>query len=396
MFAWFACAPGGLDAESLLNLAAELRAILGVFGTAHAETSEPRRYLATPPGMTAFANAVRASRASSFRIGVDDSSVRESQVRARVRYDEIWGQESFVQAEIRLVFDPSAAGVDPGDVASRVRDLVQLAIDRWPGAAAYVSDRPPHFDRFSIYGDGSNRYAPITWAELSKYAVGCFWVTYLGAGLCERLGGVERVLAEAPAPIKLRGREGVWLQLSELPPAPEGALEQLQRYLAPILDWTDVEIMAGRPRSRELAGTTYLPEKTRAEHAAERAARKHRDAAPPIEYVPDLAEDATAPQDVTLNLYFAAPLNEPGLAQMEAVIEAWFGAGLDGAFPYDEDGPSGMHQVDGPSIDGAVLRYTIDFGSADADAAIQDLAERLAECESLHALRIVVGTETVG
>ncbi|MFN8526488.1 MAG: hypothetical protein U0821_25585 [Chloroflexota bacterium] len=275
-------------------------------------------------------------------------------------------------------------------------ELIRDPFRQYPCAAALVSDRPMDFGITTSWEGDRRVHVPVTRSELSRLGRGCFWGTGLGAGLCERLGGVERVLAEAPAPIKLRGREGVWLQLSELPPAPARALEELQRYLAPILDWTDAEIMAGRPRSREFAGTAYVPEKTRAEHAAERAARKHRDAAPPIEYVPDLAEDATAPQDVTLNLYFAAPLNEPGLAQMEAVIEAWFGAGLDGAFPYDEDGPSGMHQVDGPSIDGAVLRYTIDFGSADADAAIQDLAERLAECESLHALQIVVGTETVG
>lgn len=62
----------------------------------------------------------------------------------------------------------------------------------------------------------------------------------------------------------------------------------------------------------------------------------------------------------------------------------------------DETGEGVLHAIDGPSVDGRVMRWSVDLGSADAGRALRELAERLAEIAEIRVQRIVVGVETVG
>jgi hypothetical protein len=52
--------------------------------------------------------------------------------------------------------------------------------------------------------------------------------------------------------------------------------------------------------------------------------------------------------------------------------------------------------LNGPSLDGAVLRWSIDFGSSDALAAVHALAQRLANLPEVTVTEVALGTEELG
>ena len=104
-------------------------------------------------------------------------------------------------------------------------------IERWAEpltiAAAGIT-----YGKCATYGDGSlylsqreREHGRLReWQAVRRFVRGITWGTMLGPDLCARLGGQDCVLRDAPVAIArpLDGG-GVWLQLSEKPPAPLAA-----------------------------------------------------------------------------------------------------------------------------------------------------------------------------
>jgi hypothetical protein len=79
-------------------------------------------------------------------------------------------------------------------------------------------------------------------SDVRRYIIGAYWCHALGRDLCQRLGGQDAVLREAPVAIALPLDEGVWLRLSrESNPGAE-ALDRLADYLSPLLNYSERDV----------------------------------------------------------------------------------------------------------------------------------------------------------
>ena len=174
----------------------------------------------------------------------------------------------------------------------------------------------------------------------------------LGPDLCEELGRKERVLKNAPVAAARPLGNGVWLQASASPNSDSTILDPLRGYLAPLLSWTRTDTGGGPPppATTEPARRPTIYRES-AQHIVGRI---------PTKFMPNAGGDRG------LNLYFA---ETPDPAQRTAIVEAvrkWYALGLTGGF-----GGSGFHKLNGPTIDGRVMRWRIDFGSADCRRTVR-------------------------
>jgi hypothetical protein len=215
----------------------------------------------------------------------------------------------------------------------------------------------------------------LLWPDVCRYSRGAFWGTGLGPDLCDPLSGRDRVLRDAPVSVAQPLGDGAWLQLSGIPPAEPAELQQLATFLQPLLTWTAADLLA-HARSHV---TTIPPEE-----------EQHRPRQRPIRGAPTLPVRFRRDFEGTggFNLHLAAPPTAAQRDDIQAVMDAWYQDGFWGAF-----GGRGLHELTGPSVDGAVLRWFIDFGSADERIAVRVLAQRLAPLPGLAGARLVIGTE---
>jgi hypothetical protein len=61
-----------------------------------------------------------------------------------------------------------------------------------------------------------------------------------------------------------------------------------------------------------------------------------------------------------------------------------------------EFGGKGFHDITGPTVDGRVLRWHADLGSADVERAVHELAGRLAKLKDPTVRRLIIGTQSAG
>jgi len=214
----------------------------------------------------------------------------------------------------------------------------------------------------------------------------------LGPDLCARLGGQDRVLRDAPVAIArpLDGG-GVWLQLSEVPPAPLAVLEPFAAYLDPVRDWTYADITTTPPLPRRVH--TFTPLRTTAPFPAY-----------PIE------STGLRRGDSGLTLYLASPPTQTQIAELTAAVAAWDDARTplqhtrqrNGS---DEASESIFHTLQaptytlyGPAVVGNVLRWRtrLGFAARDPDWRLPDLCSRIADVPGVQVEKLVVGTETIG
>jgi len=95
--------------------------------------------------------------------------------------------------------------------------------------------------------------------------------------------------------------------------------------------------------------------------------------------------------DSALNIKLADPPTLLQQAIVEEVVDRWYEDGAEHGF-----GDGHLHYLNGPSLDGAVLRWSIDFGSSDALAAVHALAQRLANLPEVTVTEVALGTEELG
>jgi hypothetical protein len=215
----------------------------------------------------------------------------------------------------------------------------------------------------------------------------------LGAEHCRILGGVDFVLRHAPAALVSPLGEGVWLQLSDQPPASPEHRQHLAEFLQPVLTWTGADVRAIRAHlaaqdhsdAWQRIGPTEpdAPTRARARRQLRRTVRPTLRKSVPIFRLSELDIDSA------LSIELAAPPSPLQHALIEAIVDEWYRKGVGGGF-----GDGGFHMLRGPAVDGAVLTWAIDFGSGDAPAALGELSEKLAAAPEVAVIGLSVGVQT--
>jgi hypothetical protein len=229
---WLA-GPPSLAGEGPLHVALldDLLSLLRAYRIRSVHTSEPRYYRPGPKGRVRLTEALLAGRAESLYLSaaLPAGAAGSAGASIRLRFED--RPDFAVDVGARIL-----AGGGGAQVPALARDVAEFVV-RWfaplRAAAAFVSDRlnaDPGRTEHELEG---LRPSLMRWSALIRYARGAFWGTGLGPELCAHLGGREQVLREAPVAIKRALGEGVWLQVSEAPPAEPQALDRLTEYLAP-------------------------------------------------------------------------------------------------------------------------------------------------------------------
>lgn len=196
---------------------------------------------------------------------------------------------------------------------------------------------------------------------LEQFARGPGWALWLTGGLIEGLGGRERVI-RAPVARVVERPSGLWLEATKSPwDFTEEKAAEIEAYLAPVLPTAEQVLAADAPQPSQVRPANHPT-----------AEDEYRDyAGSPVrrEWLPTASEGDV---DHTFNVHLAASPSGDGTSALERAVMAWYDAGVEEAFP-----PGGFHYIDGPAWDGAVARWFVDMGYADAGAAFSDLARRL-------------------
>jgi hypothetical protein len=414
--AWIGAPPDVRQDGTLVHaVVSDLLRLLQPYHLQPIYTSEPRHYRLTPKGLAMLEEALLARRADMVIIltttWIPSFSTIDDSVNAMISMRSSRFPDS--STSVGLSIRPVRAEAF-GRIAAELTDFVTRWFAPLRAAAAFVSTSgysPSDAGTRSWRQTGDTpmstaveyaRYITLMqWFEITRYARGAFWGTGLGPDLCERIGGRDRVLAEAPAPIVRPLGDGAWLQLSPMLPADPEDLARLASFLQPILDWTQQDLNRlrtewwARRRAEEEAGRAGASVKESAEAMLREAEvrgegpiRGQRKAVA-VRGIDNLGVD------VTLNVSLALPPTPLQVALAELVVDQWYGDGFDGAFQGDY-GEGGFHSLHGPSVDGAVLRWHADLGTADGLLAIRALARRLANIPTIAVRRLTLGTEEVG
>lgn len=390
--AWLAGPPSlRTEAQLLTTLVDDLLGLLKPYAVRSVWTSEPRIYRTGPRGRALLADALADNRVTMFILASQPGAMAAGHAAVTVNLGQHPEQPLATSVDLSLQPYSDAAW---WTVAAQLTEFVTRWFAPLQAAAAFVSTSSIehhqwHGDTGTVTAYERERHLPSLsqWPDLRRYLRGAFWGTGLGPDLCAQLGGQDRVLHEAPVTLAQRLDHGLWLQLSEIPPAEPAALARLAAYLAPLLEWTRADVLAGEAEARarqayaesaasvEASVSSGMPEPATSHHGGRRRAVPMR----------LIGEPGT---DVGLNVYLATPPTPSQRVTVETALEAWYRLGSTGAF-----GGAGFHDVIGPSADGAVLRWLVDLGSADDRRALRALAEQLAELPGVTVERLVVGTE---
>lgn len=347
-------------------------------------SSEPRYYQPTPQGAAALSAALAAKHIDSLELGSPARpKAQSSQVSGSLHLGFSWRSDLAVTVGIMV----QPAGIAPSAVADHLTSFVGRWFERLDAASAFVSyfrlegrkqvgDAP----RMTTHEEERGRTIPFQYEVLKRYMRGAFWGTGLGSELCQQLGGREVVLRDAPATISRRLGAGVWLQLSpEGPIAADGTLASLRHFLAPVLRWSPHEVrnlVAATPtptlQADQPPGPTGI--------ATHEAPRQRRRAVP----VADAGDEGG------LNIYLDTAPSPIDVASITATVADWFRDGVNEAF----GGP--LHELTGPVTEHTVMRWRIDFGTADTRRAVRDLSRRLGGLPGIGVSRLVVGVESAG
>jgi hypothetical protein len=170
---------------------------------------------------------------------------------------------------------------------------------------------------------------------------------------------------------------GVWLQAPSEPNSDSTILEPLRSYLGPLLTWTRADTGAPAPPP----AATEPVDPTRINRLNDQLSHKVRPI--PARFKRD------AGIDTGLNLHFAEAPTPAQRSAAEKVVGGWYVEGATGSF-----GGVGFHELTGPTLDGRVMRWRIDFGSADSRRAVRWISRELTGIPGAPGIeRIVIGTE---
>jgi hypothetical protein len=395
--AWLGAAPElRARADVLVGLVDSVLALVEPWGVESVSTSEPHTYRLSPRGRAQLARALADGRVDDLVLASPLPAPSPGQGVAAGAVASVFpGGGRSVGAlgsvGIRLAVGPG------GGVAETTARLVAFlrqwfaAIDasaafvslltweRFPGGGAAAWRQVGDAPELTALEREPDRGTLEPGPAVRRFARGAFWGTGLGRELCARLGGRERVLQEAPVPLRQALGEGVWLQVSEAPPAEAAALARLAAYMAPLLNWTRSDV-------RALVGAVRPPPVDRAPQPAATPPRPAARARVPVRWLESIEES-----EIGLNVYLTTEPDREQLVRLRDAVEAWYAANAGGALA-----GKGFQLLGGPSVDGVVVRWSADLGAADPLAAVADLARRLASLPGPEVTRLEVGTEEVG
>jgi hypothetical protein len=395
--AWLAAPPTLRDAHELVfALVDDLLLVLRPYAIRTIYTSEPRYYRLGSTGRARLAEALTSGQVENLHLGSDPATRAQGSAVASLFLGSKASVDTATRVGIRIQpYEDS--GAEPALIARQLVHFVARWFGRLRAAAAFVSDRLDDDTNCTVYEAERSQGALFTWPALRRYSRGVFWGTGLGPDHCAQLGGREQVLRDAPADVRRPLEEGVWLQLSEVPPAEPYAYRRLGEYLAPLMTWTrdDVQLMvpsagdtaetASSAIARQPAELPSIPGTLQGLPSGSLGRRR----AVPMRLIGGDVEVQTG-----LNVYLSEPPTPGQLEALIAAVQAWYQEGFDGAFPSGL-GQGAFHHLFGPSVEGAVLRWHVDFGSADERHALKSLRMRLADVTNVSVLRLIVGTETL-
>lgn len=405
--AWIAGPPALRDQpELLVSLTDDLLSLLAPFPIGPIYSSEPREYRLTTRGRSSLANAIRADRINTLVFATSPQPPLTTGLNRATALLALSSRQNGDQStQLQLQLRPA----DPARFAPLARQVIDF-VTRWfaelGAASAFVST-------YNVTVNGEIGDSPVVtaherrrgaiatgWTASCRYIRGAFWGTGLGSELCARLGGRERVLHDAPVEIARAVNDGVWLQVSNGIPA-EDALVRLAAFLSPVLDWAASDILGANAEGRrqweatrpETAADDLSPllleamAQARAQVSTEASVAGRN--AVPIRGLGQFLDELGV--DVAINIQLSEPPTRQQLAQLMATLYVWYEAGFQGEF-----GGKGFHDLTGPTIDGRVVRWHADLGSADGERAVKELAGRLARVRHLTVRRLVLGTDSAG
>lgn len=226
---------------------------------------------------------------------------------------------------------------------------------------------------------------------------GAYWANVLSAAHIERLGGMRRIIAEAPAAVVEDVSGGaaplVYLQLTEsVLDVPRDELAKLRAFLRPVLPGT-----AGRgadDTSEEAStGLTVgfvqtLPTALAAGRASSPFGPQTELTALPIERTPAFEENYP---DVAVTLALHEELSAGPRNRLERLLDRWYEVAVHGGYGGHIHSMSGIHA--GEDQGHPTLEWTVDFGNASEEALqtlLQELSDFISE-EGVAVERVVLG-----
>ena len=348
-------------------------------------SDEPRTYSADRRGLGALAEKIRVKAVGGLDISGSAPGGSIGDVTAQINLGRSHPYRSPLATSVWIAMRSNG---DRADTAARLVDFVKGWFVPMRAASAFVSySGRPGAGHSSDWGTvtrheaAPDRTVLVEWADLRRFARGAFWGTGLGFELCERLGGRDRILSQAPAPVKEHLNGAVWLQLSSVPPADELALQKLSSFMSPLLQWTRADLRTQFPESRPT-----MPESGGRRRRPEDLPTAHR---VPMRILDSFHEDRSG----GLNIYLAVAPNPEQRIAIEESVRTWYESSFQGFFASRFG--IGFHDIQGPRIDGRIMRWVIDLGIANSREALDALAVRLALLPGVEIDQLVVGTERV-
>lgn len=382
--AWIGLPPMIRDApETLIAFLDDLLQLVEPYNVQSVQSGEPRMYRLNVRGRAGLKDALMEKRIEYFTL-VNEDFATYPHIYCNVFAQFGYRQHPNAAARIDFRVWPRTLADSQG-AADTIADFIKRWFIPLHAGAAFVSltdsQNSAHVgdDPTITSYEKLRQQSLLHWPAITRYVRGAFWSNGLGPDLCARLGGQAQVLRDAPVFCAEPLGKGVWLQTSEVFPASQETLDQLARFLAPLLDWTKNDIL---PYFSQI-GAALIPQEITAE------TDEFEDALHPMVAVRWL--DTSYESDVSINIYVASSPTLEQRVSIQALLSRWYAVGFNGGF-----GGSGFHSITDASFGGPVIRCSIDLGKVDALLAFDSLRKRLAALPNIEVREVVLGTEVVG
>jgi hypothetical protein len=408
---WIGASPTLREQPTILSaFLDDFMEIMRFYGDVRIETDEPCVYLDTAHGRETLRDSL--ARGNISRINIRTGKWSESPGNGYATIELGSTASEAMATSISLSIEPNSHDPIPRLVEACV-DLIQRWFVPLGGAAAgFTHGACGTGNEGKLYQTQREReHGKLeAWDAILRYVRGTFWGTALGPDHCERLGGQARVLREAPAPIIRPLGEGVWLQLSQEPPAALETVERLAAYLAPLQQWMtkdatihrrhNVPIIDRRPKR-------FFPQRTDTRSrlvTIPSAVIESNDAAS----VPmTILDKPMWGGKIGINVHLSVSPIPAQLSDLQMTLEDWFQIyvcdGNERFWPYG-------YYLDGPTVSGTTARWNADglrfFGRIHPwnrspwheklRQTLQPLSERLAALPNIGIEQMVIGRETIG
>jgi hypothetical protein len=389
--AWLGAPPNlKLDGERVGSVIDDALRLYGNKSEIEIRSSEPCRYRLTPTGRESLSRAItRGAVRSLLYYGEYPASYASGENRFSIRFDDL--PDPYQASTFSVVITDK----DTVSTAAAVSETIKRWFVCLDAACAWVSYRRGD----DIDDSSSTAWTKLEatrrqrlssyWPALQTFVRGAFWGNLLSASHCDRLGGRDRILREAPVWHAQPVGEGIWLQLSKtLPPSPD-AVDRLEAYLAPLLNWTPTDVeqwrLAWATKNSEYYNSKqfHSPPETRSIAYSD---------LPEVRWLFE-PEDAW---DLDINIYVDEALGEEARQQIGAIIQGWFAEGAQ-AEGFESDVPYHLREMTEPAFGEMAVRFSVECRSEGKfPLIVERLREWLTMVTTVRITEVILGMETVG